>query len=141
MKPYERHKARILALQALYQQMFAGDAVEKIIAQFLSEKELKKTDIKYFQQLLEGVVRDSDSLDHIMLPYIDRPLQQLNSIELIVLRLAIFELKNSLDVPYRVVINEALELAKKFGAAEGHKYVNGVLDKVAKVLRKDEMKK
>jgi len=140
MKPYARHNARGLVLQALYQVMFSGSTVEEVEVQFLAEQNLRKVDVEYFKLLLEGVSNGAADLDQIMTPYLDRPFEQLNAIELIVLRMAVFELKNCLDVPYRVVINEAVELAKKFGAAEGHKYVNGIVDKVARDLRQTEMK-
>lgn len=137
MKPYLRRKARKLALQALYERLLSGNSCAEIKKHFLSEANEKKVDINYFCDLFDGVDEHLNDIDELMSPFLDRPLSALNPVELSVLRLAIFELSFKPDVPYRVVINEALELTKEFGAVEGFKFVNGVLDKVSKQCRKE----
>ena len=100
----------------------------------------KKLDLDYFKELIHGIPKHQEEIDKEMQPFLDRSLQEIDPIELAVLRLAIYELLKRPDVPYRVIINEALELTKKFGSAEGHKFVNGILDKIAKKNRAAEMK-
>jgi transcription antitermination protein NusB len=134
-----RHRAREIALQAIYQWQFTDDPSTKLELQFSQDINPKKVDIAYFIKLLKGVIKESSTLDETMLPILDRKLSDLNPVELAVLRLAIYELIYNLDVPCKVVINEALELAKTFGSIEGFKYVNGILDKVARKLREQEM--
>ncbi len=140
MKPSQRHKARYHALQSLYQVLFTEHEADEVINQHLEEINPKKVDASYFRQLVEGVLSSLDKLDNEFKPFLSRDLSELTPIELCVLRLATYELKECLDVPYRVVINEALELNKVFGTEEGFKFVNGVLDKVAKKLRATEIK-
>lgn len=135
MKPAARHKARSYAIQALYEWLMSGNQAELIKIRFLNDYNFKKTDIEYFGILLKGVTAKHEALDQHLLPYLDRPIRELDPIELCILRMAMFELTERLDVPYKVVINEAVELTKKFGVTGGHKYVNGVLDKAAKKLR------
>ena len=134
-----RRKARELGLQALYQWHMAGQASYEIEAQFRADNNFAKIDAEYFHVLLTGVISQQVELDAVLEPYLDRPLLELDPIELTVLRLASFELKHRLDVPYRVVINEAIELAKVFGATDGHKFVNGILDTLAPALRSVEV--
>jgi len=136
--PSLRRKARSLAVQALYQWEVTRDPINLIELHFLEDTNLKKLDVGYFSELLHGVVNNIEIINDEMIPVLDRDLEKLNTVELSILRLAIFELLKRLDVPYRVVINEALELAKIFGSQEGFKYVNGVLDKVAKKIRINE---
>ncbi len=136
MNFYKRHQARKLALQAIYEWQISGNDPAYIESRVLEDCKLKKIDVEYFRELVRGVTVGSISeIDKHMLPYLDRKITELNPTELAVMRLAIYELVNCLDVPYKVIINEALELTKKFGAVEGYKYVNGVLDKVAKDIR------
>lgn len=130
MSPYARHKARVLALQAIYQWQFSANSASDIEAQCLAEANPKKVDIEYFCDLLRNTIKESEAIDKIMIPFLDRKIKELDKIEYSILCLAIYELKYRLDVPYKVVINEALELAKAFGSVEGYKYVNGILDKV-----------
>lgn len=130
MKPYARHKARSLALQSIFQWQFAASSVSDIAAQYLAELNPKKIDVEYFRGLLYGVVKNVAAIDNIMTPFLDRKIKELNKVECAILRLAIYELIYCPDVPYKVVINEALEIAKKFGSIEGYKYINGVLDKI-----------
>lgn len=134
-----RHRARELALQAIYQWQFTLDPVQVIEAQFSDKiKPKSHIDKEYFINLLRGVIEFKDIIDKYMLEFSDRSLEELNPVELAVLRLGIYELAYRLDVPYKVIINESLELAKTFGSAEGFKYVNGILDKLAHKLRSAE---
>jgi N utilization substance protein B len=135
-----RYFARRFALQALYQWQLADTPVDALEAQFLADNNMVQADVSYFREILRGVIHQQATLDQQMLPFLERSLASLNPIELAVLRIAIYELMQRFDVPYRVVINEALELTKQFGTVEGYKFVNGVLDKVARVLRSDEIK-
>lgn len=137
-QPQQRRQARRKALQALYQWEMGGDEVKEIDAQFLAYQDMSKADVGYFQGLLRGVVASLTDTDAALGSHLDRALEQLDPIERNVLRIAAFELRECLDVPYRVVINEAVELTKTFGAEQGHKYVNGVLDALARELRGHE---
>lgn len=134
--PKARTKARERALQALYQWHFTGQAVQEIEEQFLMEQNMSKADIPYFQKLLHGVPEQLNELDNGFVMFLDRPLLQIDPIELAILRIGCYELTNCPDVPFSVVIDEAIELAKKFGAEKSHKYVNGVLDKLAHTMAK-----
>ncbi len=140
MKPYARRKARFLALQAIYQWQLNVDSVANIKLQFLDKINSKKVDATYFNDLLDGVINDVAGIDQAITPFLDRKIAELDEVELAVLRLAAFELMQRLDVPYKVVIDEALELTKNFGSTLGYKYVNGVLDKAARQLRPSEFK-
>jgi N utilization substance protein B len=131
MKIHARHKARSLALQAIFQWQFTANSIDDIAVQYLAELNPKKVDAEYLSDLLRGTTKNVAEIDEVMVPFLDRKLKELNQIERAVLRLAIYELMYRPDVPYKVVINEALELTKKFGSIEGYKYVNGVLDKIA----------
>ena len=133
-----KREARSFALQALYQWHMAGNALNEIEAQFRVENDMSGTDLKLFSALLHGVPTKSDELDKAVEPYLDRKREELDPIELTVLRMGTYELAEMIDVPYKVAINEAVNLAKTFGASESHKYVNGVLDKVARDLRQAE---
>jgi len=135
---HARKKARQFALQALYQWRLSGNELSEIEAQYAENKYFKKADTEYFNELLYGIPNHVDVLDAHMIDVLDRSIEELNPVELTALRIAIYELEHRPEIPYRVVINEALELTKMFGSIEGYKFVNGVLDKVAKVLRKDE---
>lgn len=139
MNPHARHKARRLALQAIYQWQSAQHSVQNIFTQFMAEQDIKNADVDYFKELLENIAVQADALDEHCKAYLDRSIKELDPIELAILRIAIYEFTQHPEIPYRVVINEAVELAKKFGATDGHKYVNGVLDKVAKEIRKTEV--
>jgi len=135
-----RSQARRCAVQALYQWQLTGADVAEVASQILEEKDVKKVDASYFRGLLSGVVKQVDKLDALLAPVIDRSVESLDPVELAIMRMGIYELQYNLEVPYRVVINEAVELAKVFGADQGHKYVNGVLDKLAASLRSAECK-
>lgn len=136
--PAARRKARRFTLQALYQWQLAGASVTDIEAQFLANNDFAKTDREYFHDLLHGVPGQVKELDELLTPFLDRRVEELSQVEKAILRMGAFELKERLDVPYRVVINEGIELAKVFGAEESFKYVNGVLDKLARKLRYEE---
>ncbi len=137
-KTEQRRQARNFALQALYQWQMAGSPVAEIEAQFRTDHDMVNTDIAMFSELLHGVPAKAGELDTHLAPLIDRPLDELDPIELSILRMGAFELAHRIVVPYRVVINECVNLAKTFGATESHKYVNGVLDKLARQLRSAE---
>ncbi|MFZ2290640.1 MAG: transcription antitermination factor NusB [Halopseudomonas yangmingensis] len=138
-KPSARRKARSLALQALYSWQMADQPLNEIEAQFLVDNDFTKVDGAYFSELLTGVPRNLTELDGMLDSVIDRPLQEVDPVELAILRIGVYELSKRIDVPYRVVINEGIELAKTFGATDGHKYVNGILDKLAPRLRSVEV--
>jgi len=135
-----RKKARRYAIQGIYQWHLSGNPIKDIELQFLESINAKKVDIEYFQEILINTLTSITEIDDLLKPILDRDLEEVNPVELAVLRLASYELNSRLDVPYKVVINEALELTKTFGASEGHKFVNGVLDKLARQLRKAEIK-
>lgn len=139
IKPYARHKARKLALQAIYQWQMNHDDMFIIEAQFADNINAKKIDKEYFFELLRGVSAKAAELDECIAPFLDREISALDMVELAILRLAVYELLFKIDVPYKVVINEALKLAKVFGSVEGFKYINGILDKVAKKVRAAEI--
>jgi N utilization substance protein B len=133
-----RSLARRLAMQALYQWQMTGQTFSELRHQFATEDEYADVDPDYFVALLQGVLEDAPALDARLGEMIDRPVAQLDPVEHAVLLLGMHELQHRLDVPYRVVINENVELAKKFGATEGHKFINAVLDRAARALRADE---
>ena len=136
----ERRRARRKAVQALYQLHYNPVDAEALETQFMQEPDMLKADIAYFRKLVRGVEAHRKELDDVVAPQLSRPLDEVDPVELAILRLAAFELRFNLDVPYRVVINEAVELAKKFGAEDGHKFVNGALDRMAAELREVEVK-
>ncbi len=126
-------------MQALYKwHMTAHDAAQ-IEAEFLTEYNMARVDTEYFHTLLHGAISKSDELTSLFAEHLDREVKDLDPVELALLRLGAFELLESIEVPFKVVINENVNLAKKFGATDSHKYINGVLDKVAQTLRKVEV--
>ncbi|WP_432786306.1 Transcription antitermination protein NusB [Oligella sp. MSHR50489EDL] len=136
-----RRRARELALQGLYGYFIASDGAEigLIEANLRDLEGYDKADQKLLSELLHGVVKEHSTLRTDIEPYLDRPIKELSPIEYSVLMIAAYELKNCLDVPYRVVINEAVEMTKEFGGTDGFKFVNGVLDKLAAQLRSVEV--
>jgi N utilization substance protein B len=116
-----------------------GQDVGDVVGQFLASQDGTKFEVDYFRDLLRGIAINLNALDAWLQPHVDRPIAQIDPVERAILRLGAYELAHHPEVPYRVVINEAVELAKVFGAEEGHKYVNGVLDKVARALRAPEV--
>jgi N utilization substance protein B len=135
----KRSRARHLAVQALYQWQMTGQDVGDVVGQSLTSQDGGRFEVDYFRDLVRGVATDLNALDAALQPHVDRPIPQIDPVERAILRLGAHELAHHPEVPYRVVINEAVELAKVFGAEEGHKYVNGVLDKVARALRAAEV--
>ncbi len=134
-----RRLSRELALQGLYQWCVAGGTAEAIAAQFHATTEFTRTDEAYFTGLLCGVLGDVAELEKLIQPYLDRPFKELSPVEISILLMGTHELKSHPEMPYRAVINEAVELAKTYGGTDGHKYVNGVLDKLAAKLRVAEI--
>ena len=135
-----RRQARTLAMQALYSWHIAGQPLNEIEAQFRVDNDFSAVDGAYFHEILHGVPRQKTEIDAAFLPCLDRALEEVDPVELAILRLSTYEMMNRVDVPYRVVINEGIELAKVFGATDGHKFVNGVLDKLAPRLRAAEVR-
>ena len=133
-----RRRSRELATQGLYQWLLSGAPAGEIDAQLRGAQGFDKADKEHLDAILHGVIRESETLSADLTPCLDRPIEQLSPVERAVLLVAAFEFKNHLDIPYRVVINEAVELAKTFGGSDGYKYVNGVLDKLALKLRATE---
>ena len=129
--PAARSRARRRALQAVYAWQLSQSPVEKVIENFRAEQDMDVADLEYFEQLVRGVAEHAEQIDAVLARYIDRDVAQVDPIERAVLRIAGFELAHRLDVPYRVVINEAIETTKRFGAEHGHTYVNGVLVRAA----------
>jgi N utilization substance protein B len=134
-----RRRAREFALQAIYQWLLNESAAETLLAQLREQKEFPKADQPLVEALLRGVVGNADALRQLLAPYLDREVKALSPVEHALLLLSALELRDHAQTPYKVVINEAIELAKSFGGTDGHKYVNGVLDKLAAELRPDEV--
>ncbi|WP_020652646.1 transcription antitermination factor NusB [Massilia niastensis] len=134
-----RHRAREFALQGLYQWLLNNEPARSIATNIRSAHGFEKADGEFFSALLNGTISTSIELRESIAPLIDRSLAELSPIEHAVLLLGAYELKNHPEIPYRVVINEAVELTKSFGGIDGHKYVNGVLDRLASTLRPDEV--
>ena len=130
-----RSRARRRALQAVYAWQLSGNRIDSVLAQFRHEQDMRVADLDYFEDLVRGVAKSHAELDAALAPYLDREVARIDPIELSVLRIAAWELRERIDVPYRVVINEAVETTKRFAAEHGHTYVNGVLDKLAAALR------
>lgn len=130
-----RRRARRRALQALYQWRLTGLDAGEILAQFREEQDFSNVDTELFATLVRKVSRDQAVLDEKIEPFLDRPLAQLDVIEHVILSIGAYELLYSIEVPHQVVIDEAINLAKMFGAEQGHSFINGVLDKAAKQWR------
>lgn len=135
-----RHRARELALQGIYEWRVSGSSASQIGRSTGDDKSLGRYDSGLYQQLLRGAIDAQEALSGLIAPHLDRPLHELSPVEYSVLLLGAYELVHQPEVPYRVVINEAVELAKTFGGSEGHKFVNGVLDKLAAQVRAAEIK-
>jgi N utilization substance protein B len=135
MKPAERRRARQFAVQAVYQWQITKLNAAQIIDQFIVDQDLSKTDVSYFKELLTGVINRVESLDEKLSPYLSRKIEDVDMVDLAVLRIAMFELTYRTDVPHKVVLNEAIELAKDFATDESYKFVNGVLDKALRSLK------
>ena len=133
-----RYRSREFALQGLYQWLLSENSTVEIARDIAQFRGYDKCDPLYFRDLLEGAIHDAAAIERELAPCLDRPVERLSPIERAVLMIAACEFLRHPEVPYRVVINEAVELAKAFGGTDGHKYVNGVLDKLAAELRPDE---
>ena len=135
-----RTNARKAAVQALYQWQMAGQNLSEIERQFLEEERLKDAQKSYFVELFYGVPKNLDAIDQALSEFVDRPVDTIDPVERAILRIGVYELLHRLDMPYRVILNEGINLAKYFGADGSHKYVNGILDKVAQQKRAMEIK-
>lgn len=132
--------ARKCAVQALYQWQMTGESLTRIEMSFLEEDLLKGAQKKYFSEIFHGVPKQLNEIDEALSEFVDRPVEKIDLVERAVLRIGVYELINHLDTPYKVIINEGVNLAKCFGADGSHKYINGVLDKVSKNIRAVEIK-
>jgi N utilization substance protein B len=139
MSQGSRHLARQAAVQALYQWQLTEQSPEDIEDHFILDHEMSKVDMDYFDQLVRQIPLHIHELDDHLIPHVDREIDEIDPVERAILRVGTYELEFHPEVPYKVVINESVELAKTFGAEHGHKFVNGVLDKVAAKLRAVEM--
>ncbi len=126
-------------MQALYKWHMTAHEAEQIEAEFLTEYDMARVDTEYFHTLVHGAINKSNELTALFVDHLDRAVTDLDPVELALLRLGVFELLESIEVPFKVIINENVNLAKKFGATDSYKYINGVLDKVAQTLRKVEI--
>jgi len=133
-----KRKARRFAVQGIYEWQMSHNPVHEIEARTRADNAMHKVDLGYYHELLTQVVANSASLDELLIPVLDRELTALDGVELATLRLGAYELQEHLEIPYRVVLDEAIELAKHFGGADSHKYINGVLDRLATTLRAAE---
>ena len=140
MKPSAaaRSRSRQFLVQALYQAQLTGTEFALVINPFAKENNMKRADIGYFKDVLRGIASDQKKLEELIAGKADRPLDELDPIEKGILMMGVFELCSRIDVPYRVVINEGVELAKSFGGTDSYKYVNSILDSLAKELRQAE---
>ena len=136
--PVARSRARRRALQAIYAWQVSGGNAQQVIAQFAHEQAHEVADLEYFEDLVRGVIKHVGELDAALAAFIDREVEQVDQIERAALRIAAYELLHRPDVPYRVVINEAIDTTKRFGSEHGHTYVNGVLDHAAAAWRAPE---
>ena len=137
--PAARSRARRRALQAVYAWQLSGNPIDRVIDEFRHEQDMEIADLDYFEDLVRGVERHCAELDAALKPHLDREIDRVDPIERAALRIGAYELRHRIDVPYRVVINEAVEVAKRFGTDYGHTYVNGVLDKIAVEWRAAEV--
>ncbi len=135
MNPKERHRARRMIVQALYEQDISKNVSQQIIADFLVNNARIKFDRSYFQTSFTSIIENMAELDNLFVKFIKRDILELDPVTRAVMRLASFELKNKLEVPYKVIINEAVEIAKIYGAEDSFKFINGSLDKLAKEIR------
>lgn len=142
-KSFSKHarvRARRSAVQALYQWAMSAEPIQDVINEFVNERTELKADTDYFKEILHGTAKESENLDKQLIPLLDRTLDELDPVEKAILQIGVYELTFHPELPYRVVLNEAVDLAKMFGADQSYKYINGVLDKAAQEIRKVEMK-
>ena len=136
---HARKRSRRLAVQALYQWQLSDGALREIETQFLEEQDFRLADVEYFRELLHQVPARLDELDPLLETHMQRTMDEVDPVERAILRVAAYELLERMEIPFRVVLNEAVALAKTFGASDSHKYVNAVLDKAARQLRAVEV--
>ena len=134
-----RTRARELMVQALYQKQIAGHSTSELVAQFREDANYQRVDQKFFDELFPAISDGQDEIEKKIDGLIDRPLEQLDPIELCILLIGVHELATRIDIPYKVVINEGVNLAKRFGSTDGHKYINACLDLAAQSLREIEV--
>jgi N utilization substance protein B len=132
--------ARRCAVQALYQWQMTGESLSRIEINFVEEDRLKGAQKNYFTEIFHGIPEHLNKIDEALSEFVDRPVEKIDPVERAVLRIGAYELINRLETPYKVIINEAVNLAKYFGADGSHKYINGVLDKVSRKFREVEIK-
>lgn len=140
MSQGSRHKAREAAVQALYQWQLTEETPSDIEEHFMLDHEMSDVDVEYFDQLVQQIPLHVHELDDHILPHVDRTMDEVDPVERAILRVGVYEFEFHPEIPYKVILNEAVELAKTFGAEHGHKFVNAVLDKVALKLRAVEIK-
>ena len=138
--PVARSRARRRALQAIYKWQMSGGTAQQVIAEFAHEQAHEVADLEYFEDLVRGVLAQREDIDTALAAFVDREIAQVDQIERAALRIAAYELRHRPDVPFRVVINEAIDSTKRFGSEHGHTYVNGVLDRAATEWRPDEVR-
>ena len=134
-----RRRSREFALQALYQWQLAGQSLADLEQQYVQAEGFAKADSKLFSTILSGVLKHAGALEEMLVPHLDRPWKEVSPIESAILLIGAFELAHLPETPYRVILNEAIELGKSFGGTDGHKYVNGILDKLAATARTGEI--
>ena len=134
-----RKRARRRALQAIYQWQITHQDANEILRQFREIQDLSQVDVGHFEELLRGVINEAKRLTEALEPFMDRPMEQVDVMERVVLMIGAWELLECPEMPYRVVLNESVDLARRFGSEQGHSYVNAVLDKAARKLRADEV--
>jgi N utilization substance protein B len=134
-----RTRARELMVQALYQKQIAGHSTSELVSQFHEQVAYERVDQPYFDEQFPAISNSQDELEKKIDELIDRPLEQLDPVELAILLIGVYELESRIDIPFRVVINECVNLAKRFGSIEGHKYINACLDLAAKSYREIEI--
>ncbi|MBU6459809.1 MAG: transcription antitermination factor NusB [Proteobacteria bacterium] len=134
-----RHKARELALRALYQEHLNGSNPDELMEMLKTDPEGQKADVGYFEMLIRAIIQNQASLERALEPCLDRGISLVSPVERAILLIGAEELINNVEVPYRVILNEAIELAKRYGGTDGHRFVNGVLDKLALVSRSVEV--
>ena len=135
-----RTRSRELMVQALYQKQIAGHECAELVAQFHEQAAYQRVDKEFFDEAFVEICKAQDALEESISELIDRPLERLDPVERAVLLIGVFELQHRIDIPFRVVINEGVNLAKRFGSIEGHKYINACLDKAAQTMRETEIK-
>lgn len=135
----QRSNARKAAVQAIYQWLLTGQAASDIETHFINDHDMEGIDEEYFHELIRAIPLHLHELEDHFIPLLDRSIDSIDPVERAILRIGVYELEFRLDIPYKVVINEAVNLAKTFGAEDGHKYINGVMDKVAAKIREQEI--